>query len=147
MFSLIDEVEQQGGSHTNEQCAPRPLKYGNQPPNITNFDDKTPRVTKIVGSTGCKRHYKFLVPLLDDEIVARILPEDSTVAIQTDEPDVFEYRDLDFDDFDFDDAENHESLSITGRPIPATVCAIDDAMGMWPRFQSAMFTGESYMVP
>jgi hypothetical protein len=26
----------------------------------------------------------------------------------------------------------------------AKVCAVDDAMGLWPRFQAAMTTGESF---
>lgn len=152
-LALIHEVQEQGGTHTREQCVAPRHKFANQPPDIFHFDEKTPRVTRIVMATGCKHVSKFIVPLLPDEIVARVLPdtvETSTVAIPTGivgtlaRPEV-DRRDLDYDDFDFDDDAHPEALSLTGQPLPASVCAVDDAMGLWPRFNAAMHTDESFL--
>lgn len=148
-LSLVSEVEEQGGTHTHEQCMPRGLRFDNQPPNITNFDDTDPRVTKIVGSAGCKRAAKFVVPLLPDEIVEVVLAETfdggMTIADPTGVPDEFIHRQAEEEDFDFNDDDHPEALSLSGKPIPATVCAIDDAMGLWPRFEAAMHTGDSFI--
>jgi hypothetical protein len=145
-ISLIVEVEEQDGLRLGEECRPRSLRFENQPPDLNDFDDKTPRVTKIVGSTGCKRQARFMVPLLSDEIVERILPTDTKVADTTDVVGELNHRDIEFEDFDFNDMEHPNALTTGGKPVPVTACAVDDAMGLWPRFNSAMHTGESFMV-
>jgi hypothetical protein len=67
------------------------------------------------------------VPLLSDETVGEF------------------YGTGDEERFDFDDDKNPVKLmSDEATPVLVKACAVDDAMGLWPRFRSAMQTGESF---
>lgn len=81
-------------------------------------------------STGCNRQAKFLVSMLPEAYFA-----DKTPPVDDDGFEV---------EFDFDDDANPMVTTATGDPALTKVCAVDDAMGLWPRFAHAMYTGESF---
>jgi hypothetical protein len=121
-LSLIEEVEKQGGAHlASETCKPRRFRM-NLP--IDEAVPTGPKRSTRVESTGCHRRAKFLVSLLADE----------HIGLDEDDP----------TDFDFNDAEHPVATMSDGGPAMVKVCAVDDAMGLWPRFERAMFTGESF---
>lgn len=130
-LSLIEEVESQGGAHlSGETCKPSQFRL-NLPVDFEN--PKGPKANRTVFTTGCKRRAKFLVPLLPDAYF-------------------YDHPGLDDEDgapvvMDFDDNEHPQALMDDGSPALAKVCAVDDAMGLWPRFQDAMHTGESFQEP
>ena len=138
-LSLIEEVEVQGGAHLREPCKPVPFRL-NQPIDPDRPDGKM-RSVKF-STTGCHRQAKFFVAQLpDDHIPASILDtvitDVSRAGERTERPAVME-------DFDFDDESNPVAMMSTGDPVMAKVCAVDDAMGLWPRFAHSMHTGESF---
>lgn len=125
-LSLIEEVEVQGGVHlSGEVCKPTVLRM-NLP--VDEDDPQGPKVNKPVNTTGCGRRAKFMLPPL---------PE----AYFSDEW-------YTHPDYDFDDEKNPVALMSDGEsPALVKACAVDDAMGLWPRYQSSMHTGESFETP
>lgn len=122
-LSLIEEVEAQGGVHlTSEACTPPTFRL-NQP--INPEDPNGPKRNIRIEMTGCHRRAKFLVPLLPDAYL-------------------YDRDELHTQEFDFNDQENPVTRFSDGAPALAKVCAVDDAMGLWPRFQDAMHTGSSF---
>lgn len=122
---LIEEVETQGGVHlTGEVCKPSLLRM-NLP--VDEENPTGPKVNKSVGTTGCNRHAKFMIPLLPDSYIALNEELASDPAM------------------DFNDDDNPLALMTDGEtPALVKCCAVDDAMGLWPRFEEAMQTGESF---
>lgn len=124
-LGLVEEVENQGGAHlSTDTCKPTAFRL-NYP-----IDEDNPsgpkRATKFQ-TTGCHRHALFLVPMLPE---AYFMNEEE---VQTSP------------DFDFDDAKHPVAMMSDGEtPALAKCCAVDDSMGLWPRFQGAMTTGESF---
>lgn len=141
-LNLVEEVEQQGGAHLNEVCKPEQFRL-NLP-----LDDSAPTGQKKsvkLQTTGCSRRAKMLVPLLPDEYVdevdlldgAGLIGEGKDFANR-------EWREPTEDDFEFAKDFEHQALMGDGKPMFAKVCAVDDAMGLWPRFADVMKTGESF---
>lgn len=124
-LNLVAEVEDQGGAHlTSDTCKPTHFRL-NLP--IDEDNPQGPKASKRISTTGCHRRAKFLVPLLSDEEVG----EFSGTADES--------------RFDFDDDKNPvKMMSDDITPALVKVCAVDDSMGLWPRYQSAMLTGESF---
>ncbi len=121
-LALIEEAERQGGAHLNESCKPAAWRM-NLP---IDFERPTgARRNERVESTGCLRRAKFLVSLLPDAYVLHHGLEDDP-------------------GFDFNDVDNPRAVMSDGSPALATACAVDDAMGLWPRFLGVMHTGESF---
>lgn len=146
-LALIEEVEQQGGAHlTNEVCRPETFTLD------LPIDEDEPkghtRSTKLY-TVGCRRRAKFLVPLLPDAYLkeAHVLRGAKHGTIDPNNPDNIVRRPAEQSDFDFNDESNPRALMGDGSPMLAKVCAVDDAMGLWPRFESAMHTGESFQEP
>lgn len=136
-LSLIAEVESQGGAHLGaEVCKPTGFRLA-QPVDIRRPTGakKNVRVT----TTGCGRAAKFLVSMLPEEY----FEQGRHLAGSVLEPDGRE-RPIRPEDFDFDDNESPMATMEDGTPAFATVCAVDDAMGLWPRFSDSMHTGESF---
>jgi hypothetical protein len=127
-LSLIEAVEQQGGAHLSaETCKPSYFRI-NQP--VKADEPQGPKRNVRVGTTGCRRHAKFLVQLLPDAyIIAHADGEELEDLLHI---------------CDFDDRNHPQATMSDGSPALAKVCAVDDAMGLWPRFQDAMQTGESF---
>lgn len=123
-FSLIEETEAQGGVHiSSETCVPSHFRL-NLP--IDEDNPQGPKKNTRISTTGCNRRAKLLVALLPDAYIAQ-------------------RAELATADFDFDDTKHARALMSDGEtPAMAKVCAVDDAMGLWPRFQDAMTTGESF---
>lgn len=144
-LALVEEVERQGGSHLNEACKPSHFRL-----NLPIDEDKPqgPRVNRRLSTTGCRRHAKFLVAMLPDayfDLVDVFDTEITTDIKVSQEGEVRKVvRRASGEDFDFDDSENPNSAMADGSPALATCCAVDDAMGLWPRFNGAMHTGESF---
>ena len=140
-LSLIEEVEGQGGAHlASESCKPTSFRL-NQPIDPDRPDGKMHSV--VFKTTGCHRRAKFLVPRLpeayfmDGNHVDAVITDVDRHGVRIEYP-------ANEADFDFDDSENPMALAKDGEPLMAKVCAVDDAMGLWPRFQDAMHTGESF---
>lgn len=127
-LSLIEEVEAQGGAHlSSESCKPSPFRL-NQPLDPDRPDGKMRSVR--FATTGCHRRAKFLVGILPEAyFVDKEQPVDDEGNLVP---------------FDFDDESNPMLTTTDGSPALTKVCAVDDAMGLWPRFQNAMHTGESF---
>lgn len=142
-LSLIEEVEQQGGAHlSGEVCKPDQFRL-NLP--IDDANPSGPKASRKLQTTGCRRRSKFLVPLLPDEYVDEIDLTEGAGAIGEGED--FErrtWREPTEDDFNFAGDFEHQALMGDDTPIPAKACAVDDAMGLWPRFNAVMTTGESF---
>jgi hypothetical protein len=142
-LSLIEEVEQQGGAHlSNEVCKPDIFRL-----NLPIDDEKPsgPKASRKLATTGCRRRAKFLVPLLSDEYVDEVNLFEGAGAIgEGKDFERREWREPTEDDFDFDKNYEHQALMGDGTPQLAKVCAVDDAMGLWPRFSAVMTTGESF---
>lgn len=119
---LIEEAEVQGGVHlSGEVCKPGVLRM-NLP--LDENNPQGPKINKKVLTTGCNRHGKFMIPLLPDYYIEDLASDPS---------------------LDFDDVDNPNALMSDGvTPALVKVCAVDDAMGLWPRFKDAMQTGESF---
>lgn len=142
-LSLIEEVEHQGGAHlSNEICKPDQFRL-NLP-----IDDEKPtgaKASRKLTTTGCHRRAKFLVPLLPDEYVDEVdLLENAGAIGEGKDFERREWREPTDEDFDFDRDYEHQALMGDGTPHLAKVCAVDDAMGLWPRFNAVMQTGESF---
>jgi hypothetical protein len=89
----------------------------------------------------------MLVPLLTgDEVddLDDLLEGAMHGSIDKEDPRVINRRPARDSDFDFNKDHPHQALMGDGSPMFAKVCAVDDAMGLWPRFQHAMVTGESF---
>lgn len=138
-LSLVEEAELQGGAHLSEECRPSIIRM-NLP--IDDENPRGPKVNRQVPTTGCHRHAKFLVPFLPDAYFTHHDPTDATIASITPEGE-FEHRDAETSDFDWT-APEKALLMKDGTPALAKVCAVDDAMGLWPRFQDSMHTGQSF---
>lgn len=139
---MIEEAEQQGGAHlSNEVCRPESFRL-NLP--INENDPNGRRGNQKLTTTGCRRRGKFLVPMLPDAYIkeANVL-RNATHTTYEKNGDVTR-RPAEQSDFDFDDTKNPQSLMSDGTPTLAKVCAVDDAMGLWPRFNAVMHTGESF---
>ena len=124
-LNLIEEVENQGGVHlTQEEHKPEVFRL-DQP-----IDERRPdgaKRTVRVQTSGCRRRALFLVPLLPEAYFM----DDEEAATSP--------------DFDFDDTKHPQATMSDGAtPALAKVCAVDDAMGLWPRFESSMESGESF---
>lgn len=124
-LSLVDEVEQQGGGLLQNKCKGRKLAYQNQSGN--NMD--------IAVTAGCGKQARFAVHYLDRDTGLEMGDFDFPARdylgnVKEDAGEV---------DFDFSGSKADES-----EPQFAPVCAVDDAMGLWPRFANSMLTGESY---
>ena len=139
-LSLVEEAERQGGSHLNEVCEPTHFRLDLP---VDEDNPQGPRVNRRLSTTGCHRHAKFLVALLPDEYFAHHDLTDSTIA-EIERDGTTTHRMVEHDDFDFQDDDNRMAVMSDGTPALAKVCAVDDAMGLWPRFQDAMHTGESF---
>lgn len=133
-LALIQECEAQGGSHLSEQCTPDSFRLS-VPIDADNIQG--PRANKKFFTTGCKRHSKFIVPDLPEAYLDEVDILDSAVA-EIEEGGVIAHREVEPGDFDFDDGKNPTKNSLP------TVCAVDDAMGLWPRFAALMQSGESF---
>ena len=124
-MGLIEEVESQGGVHLSSEVHTPDILRMNLP--IDESNPQGPKRNRRVLTTGCHRHALFLVPLLPE---AYFLDEEEVATSP---------------DFDFNDANHPMALMSDGEtPALTKVCAVDDSMGLWPRFQSAMLTGESF---
>jgi hypothetical protein len=125
-LNLIEEVENQGGVHlSGEICKGHVLRM-NLP--LDEDDPSGPKVNKKVITTGCNRRAKFMVPLLPEAY--------------------FDDEWYTHPDFDFNDGSNPTALMSDGESFALVkACAVDDAMGLWPRFNGAMTTGESFETP
>lgn len=140
-LSLIEAVEAQGGAHLSELCKPDLFRL-NLP--IDDENPKGPKANRKLTTTGCRRRAKFLVPLLTNDYVDDIDLLDGAFHGEYDEDGSLERRPAEEEDFDFDKDHPKQKLMGDGTPMLAKVCAVDDAMGLWPRFQNAMQTGESF---
>lgn len=139
---LIEEVERQSGAHLTEVCKPEQFRL-----NLPIDDDRPtgPKKNVKLQTTGCRRRSMFLVPLLPDAYVDQVdllgntglIGEGENFSQRT-------WREPTEDDFDFDNKHEHQALMGDGTPMFAKVCAVDDAMGLWPRFADAMQSGESF---
>lgn len=83
-----------------------------------------PKASKRMSTTGCHRRAKFVIPMLPEAYV--------------------DEKPLDVELFDFDDDKNPTKLMDDGLPALVKVCAVDDSMGLWPRYADAMRTGQSF---
>lgn len=140
-LSLIEEAERQGGAHLREVCSPDSFRM-NLP-----IDDENPTGPKHsvkMTSTGCRRAAKFLVPLLPDAYFSQVDVTNNAVYADYDDDGNRVVRPVDDSDFDFNPEHEHQALMGDGTPMLAKVCAVDDAMGLWPRFKDSMLTGESF---
>jgi hypothetical protein len=141
-LSLIEEAERQGGAHLNEVCKPDTFRL-----DLPIDEDKPqgPKHSVKLATTGCRRRAKFLVPLLPDAYLDQVDVLDATGKIGEGED--FgnrTWREPTDEDFDFRNDHPHQAMLGDGSPMLAKVCAVDDAMGLWPRFKDAMITGESF---
>lgn len=120
-LGLVAEVETQGGVHLpSETCKPTAFRM-NLP--IDEDNPQGPKKNVRVLTTGCNRRAKFLVSLLPDAYFDQHPADDPTK-------------------FDF---EGPTRMMADGEtPALAKVCAVDDSLGLWPRFQEAMKTGDSF---
>jgi hypothetical protein len=137
--SLTEEVEQQGGAHLNEICRPHVIRM-NVPVNPEKPDG--PKRSEKVETSGCRRRAKFLVPFLPDEYFEEIDLLDGASHGHYDDEGERHTRPAVAEDFDFESGTS--ALMEDGMPMLATICAVDDAMGLWPRFNASMHTGESF---
>lgn len=115
----------QGGVHlASDTCKPTHFRI-NQP--IDEANPSGPKKNVRVATTGCHRRALFLVPML---------------------PEAYFMEDVGDPQYDFDDTK-HPSIMMADEETPALakVCAVDDSMGLWPRFEGAMHTGESFEGP
>lgn len=145
-LSLIEEVEQQGGAHlSNEVCKPEVFRLDLP---IDDDNPQGPKASKKLTTTSCRRRAKFLVPLLPDAYLEQVdvLDKAGKVSFLDKEKDQRRLRSVAEADFDFSHDHPHQARMGDGTPMLAKVCAVDDAMGLWPRFQHAMVTGESFQV-
>ena len=124
-LALIDEVENQGGVHVADETH-MPVHFRMNLP-IDEANPQGPKHNVRVSTTGCHRRALFLVPMLPE---AYFMDEEEIATSP---------------DFDFDDSK-HPTVTMADGDTPALtkVCAVDDSMGLWPRFQGAMHTGESF---
>jgi hypothetical protein len=123
-LSLVEEVEHQGGVHLSDEHKPTTVRL-NYPIDAQN--PTGPKAARKFFTTGCHRRAQFLVPLLPE---AYFMDDEE---IQTSP------------DYDFDDSLHPTVVMSDGEtPALAKVCAVDDSMGLWPRFIGAMHTGESF---
>lgn len=123
-LSLIEEVENQGGVHLSDETHKPETFRLNYP--IDEDNPTGPKASRKFKTTGCHRRANFLVPLLDEEY---FLDEDTLTGPL----------------FDFNDGKHPVAVMSDGEtPALAKVCAVDDAMGLWPRFMGSMHTGESF---
>lgn len=139
--ALIAEVEQQGGAHTNKVCRPEIIRM-NVP--IDPANPKGKKRSEKFETTGCHRKAKFLIPFLPDEYLGEIDLLDGAKHGYFDDEGERQTRDATEEDFDFNPDHPHQALMGDGSPMLVMACAVDDAMGLWPRFQGAMHTGESF---
>lgn len=107
-------------------------------------DPQGPKTNRRVLTTGCRRDAKFLVPLLPDAYFQQVDHLAGSEIASYDREGDRSVRMTHPDDFDFDDDANKRAVMGDGSPALAKVCAVDDAMGLWPRFQGVMHTGESF---
>jgi hypothetical protein len=129
-FALIQEAESQGGAHvSSEPCKPTTFRL-DQP--IDPDRPRGPKRSQKFQTAGCHRRAKFLLPMLPEAYF------DGKELVDWDETSADEV------DFDFDDDNNPMLTMSTGEPALTKVCAVDDAMGLWPRFQDTMTTGQSF---
>lgn len=143
-LSLIEEAELQGGAHLNEPCMPTGFRM-----NLPIDDEKPqgPKRSTVVRTTGCRRRAQFLVPLLPDAYFDGKDLTDFEITEYERDGSPKGTRPGRIGDLDFDDESNKLARMADGTPSLAKVCAVDDAMGLWPRFQHAMLTGESFQEP
>jgi hypothetical protein len=140
-LSLIEEAESQGGAHLNEPCTASGFRL-NLP-----IDDERPQGPKkstVVRTTGCRRRAQFLVPLLPEAYFDGKRLTDTEIVEYERDGTIKGSRPATDKDFDFNDESNKMARMGDGSPALAKVCAVDDAMGLWPRFNNAMITGESF---
>lgn len=105
-------------------------------------------VNKRIETTGCHRRAQFLVPLLPEAYFMDGTILDDAGITSIDREGTVTTRPATEDDFDFDDETNPLTMMGDGEtPALVKVCAVDDAMGLWPRFQHAMTSGESFETP
>lgn len=140
-LALIEEVEKQGGSHLNEPCKPTNFRL-NVPIDEDNLQG--PRVNKRFSTSGCRRRAKFIVQLLPDAYFDLVDLYKGQVTVEVRKDGTRVLRKITGEDFDFDDSSNPRATMSDGSPALGTFCAVDDAMGLWPRYQSAMHTGDSF---
>lgn len=141
-LALIEEVEQQGGVHlANEVCKPQNFRL-NLP--VEEGDPKGAKANQRLSTTGCRRRAKFLVPLLPDAYVDEIDLLNNAQHGSYDSDGKRRVRDAEEEDFSFSHADHPLARMADGTPVLAKVCAVDDAMGLWPRFNDVLHTGESF---
>lgn len=124
-LNLVEEVEAQGGVHLSTDTHKPNHFHMNLP--VDENNPTGPKARRRVSTVGCWRTAQFLVPQLPEAYFM------SDEEIATDPS------------FDFDDTKHPVAVMSDGEtPALAKVCAVDDSMGLWPRFQNAMTTGNSF---
>lgn len=107
-LQLMEAVEAQGGAHSSEPCKPRNYKLRMPKPG-----NATVRVWKNFTTTGCGAEARFVVPYDPTQPVS-IKHKGQT---STDEP-----------------TESELAAMVDRGAGMAAVCAVDDSLGLWPRF-------------
>ncbi len=146
-LALIEEVEEQGGAHLSGEVH-KPTHFRlNQP--VDEDKPQGPMVNKRLDTTGCHRRAQFLVPLLPDAYFMDEPHLGRNVGVTNiDREGNVSTRVATSEDFDFNDEENPLSMMGDGEtPALVKACAVDDAMGLWPRYAHTMTTGESFETP
>lgn len=132
ILNLIEAVEDAGGAHLrDEPCVPRDIVY--------EVKTRTSKNTRIhVDSTGCGRPSKFLIPYLPTAEVQIPLDKDPDSGILVRDARVVVDLHMGIDRVTDDEAKRLEASDAGA----VTVCAYDDCVGLWPRFQDQVFAAE-----
>lgn len=109
---LMEEVESQGGAHSSDACMPQPFRI-----KLPEEGNPSKRVWKTRYTSGCRAEARFLVPY------------DPTTPVTVEHKGVETH----------DEPSETELAGMNERDAGmAVVCAVDDAMGLWPRFANVI---------
>jgi len=120
-LALIDEIERQGGELLEGRCQGRTIRQQAKP-GIESYQAMT---------TGCRKQSRFEIKYLDDTELQGVFTDREKFKLmerprrRIERPGGFHYE---------------------PEPQFVTVCAIDDAVGLWPRFQNVVTDEESQEV-